>query len=236
MARRTVFLGFSCNNRCIVCAQGDLRASAPPASIEEASRTIDAAEPGDVLCFVGGEPTLVGELPDLLRRAADRPSVSALLQTNGRRLAYPAYADVLAQASRQLSLDVSLFGSSAAMHDYHASSPGSFAQTARGIQNARARGMPVGVSVVVTRSNFRHLVEVVRLVRALGADALRLARLEPLGSARASLLRISPNEELARPLLEAAAAEGRRLGVQVTVGEPGETGPQGRFAGLGPTA
>lgn len=204
--------------------------------VVEAERIIEGAVPGDVVAFVGGEPTLAAELPDLLRCATARPGVRTLLQTNGRRLAYPAYAVALAEAAKSLALDVSLHGSSAAMHDYHTATPGSFAQTARGIQNARARGLSVGVTVVVTRSNDRHLAEIVRLVRALGADALHLAPLSPVGSARTSLLRLQPNEELARARIDTAVSEGARRGVRVIVGDPEAAGLEGRFAGLGVTA
>ena len=204
--------------------------------VADAERTIEGAVPGDVVAFVGGEPTLAAELPHLLRRATARPGVRTLLQTNGRRLAYPAYAIALAEAAKSLALDVSLQGSSAAMHDYHTATPGSFAQTARGIQNARARGLSVGVTVVVTRSNYRHLAEIVRLVRALGADALHLATLAPIGSARTSLLRLQPNEALVRALIDAAVSEGARRGVRVIVDDPEAAGLGDRFAGLGVTA
>jgi len=65
-----------------------------------------------------------------------------VLQTNGRRLAYRAYARELAAASRKLVLDVSLQARSEAMHEYHTQAPGSFKQQRRDPQ--RARGGPRG--------------------------------------------------------------------------------------------
>lgn len=235
MARRRVFLGFECNNRCVVCAQGDLRATAATVDIEAAREALETIEPGDVIAFVGGEPTLVDALPELLARATSL-GAKALLQTNARRLAYPAYTAALAGAAKDLSLDVSLFGSSAAMHDYHTRSPGSFAQAARGLLNARAHGLRTGVTVVVTRSNFRHLVDVVRLVRPLGADAVHFAPLEPVGAASARLLRLTPNEAMVEPHLAAATSEARRLGMTAVTGDPDTAGLGHRFAGTGATA
>lgn len=235
MTRHTVFLGFGCNNRCVVCAQGDLRSTGPAVDLEQARKALEAVGPGDVVAFTGGEPTLVDALPELLARATSS-GAKALLQTNARRLAYPAYAAALAEAAKGLAIDASLFGSSAAMHDYHTRAPGSFAQTARGLQNARARGLRIGVTVVVTRSNFRHLSEIVRLARTLGADAVHFAPVEPAGAASEQLRRLTPDESLVEPHIEAASAEARRLGITAITGDPQRAGLDHRFAGTGVTA
>ncbi len=235
MPRRAIFLGFECNNRCLVCAQGDLRrelSSSEEATILDA---VNAIQPGEDVAFVGGEPTLSDGLPELVRLAEERGAESILVQTNARRLAYPAYADALCDASKRLAIDASLFGASSAMHDYHTRVPQSFAQTARGIRRVSARGVRVGITVVVTRSNYRHLGEIVRLGRALGADAVHLATLERLGSADASYPSLAPNDELARPYLAAARADAARLGMRLLEGSPEGTDLEARFAGTGPT-
>jgi MoaA/NifB/PqqE/SkfB family radical SAM enzyme len=159
-----------------------------------------------------------------------------LLQTNGRRLAYPSYVASLVAAAPGLALDVSLLGSTAAMHDYHTRTPGSFAQTAKGIRNASSQKLRVGVTVVVTRSNYRHLVDIVRLARALGADAIHVARLEPAGEVLAHPHRLTPNALLTAPHVDAALAEAGRLGMTAIVGDPSATALAGRFAGTGVVA
>lgn len=218
-----------------MCAQGDLRREL--SSVDEASifAAVEAIGPGDAVAFVGGEPTLSDGLPDLVRLADERGAESILVQTNARRLAYPAYADALCDASKRLAIDASLFGASSAVHDYHTRVPQSFAQTARGIRRVSARGVKVGITVVVTRSNFRHLSEIVRLGRALGGDAIHLATVERLGSADALYPSLAPNEELARPYLATARADAARLGMRFLEGPPEGTDLEARFAGTGPT-
>jgi MoaA/NifB/PqqE/SkfB family radical SAM enzyme len=230
---RVVALGFSCNNACVYCAQGELRATTAPAP-SAVDALVDAIAPGERVAFVGGEPTLDPALPARIRAAHARGAASIILQTNGRRLAYRAYARELAASSSRLSLDVSLAGSTEAMHDYHTATPGSFKQTLRGLQSARAEGMRAAVTVVVTRSSFRHLVDVVRLAHGVGARAVQLSIAAPYGSAARAADRVVPSPELVRPHLALAVEEARRFGLGVVVGDraaPAEA--VAWFAGLG---
>ncbi len=227
-------LGFACNNRCLVCAQGELRRTRPAEDAAEARRQVEWTEAGDTVLFQGGEPTLAPSLLELLARARARGAAHVVVQTNGRRVAYPAYADALAAAGPRLAVDVSLLGSTAAMHDYHTRAAGSFAQTAQGIRNAAARGVRTGVTVVMTRSNYRHLPEIVRLARHLGADAVHFAPLELVGSAERLKRSLAPQTELLGPHLARAVAEGAALGLETLVGAPSGALAD-RFAGTGPT-
>jgi MoaA/NifB/PqqE/SkfB family radical SAM enzyme len=96
------------------------------------------------------------------------------------------------QYARQLardgvdSVDISLCGSTVAMHEYHSQVPRSFRQTIAGISNAASAGMIVGVSVIVTRSNFRDLAGIVRLAGKLGAGSVQLR--QPIASGRANAI------------------------------------------------
>jgi len=148
---RVIHVGFACNNACAFCAQGALRAERPAAPDEDLERAIDAIRPGETVAFVGGEPTLFAALPEWIRAADARGAASVLVQTNGRRLAYRAFARALREASPRLRLDVSLHGATAPMHDWHTGTEGSFAQTVQGLRHARVERIPAGVTVVITR-------------------------------------------------------------------------------------
>jgi pyruvate-formate lyase-activating enzyme len=246
---RPVALGFSCNNACIFCAQGELRASDaaqdPELRAQALGAAIAAITPAETVAFVGGEPTIHGDLPAWIAAAHARGAARIVVQTNGRRLAYRAYARELAGASSRLTLDVALHGSTAPMHDYHTSVPGSFQQTVQGLRNARAEGLRVGVTTVITRSNFRHLGEIVRVARACGASAVRFALAAPHGRAGRDADRVIPALDMVKPHLVAAIGDARQLGLAVQwdlgdVGaldglvEPPRGEPEGaRFAGIG---
>ncbi|MDI1427885.1 radical SAM protein [Polyangium sorediatum] len=227
-------LGSTCNNACVFCAQGERSASH-----EREAEGMDLAarlrvEPGDVVFVQGGEPTLTDDLPAVIRALDERGARRIVVQTNGRRLAYRAFARALREASSKLSLDVSLHGSTEPMHDYHTQTPGSFKQTALGVRHARAEGIEVGTTTVITRSNYRHLAEIVQLSRALGARAVHLARVSRFGRAARAADRIVAPEELVRPQLTRALAEASRLGMGWLAGERASHAEvRDLFAGLG---
>lgn len=231
---RLVRLGYSCNNACLFCAQGDLRARS--SSLREAELKAALAEVEDeVVAFVGGEPTLFDSLSQAARWAREGGARSVLVQTNGRRLAYKSYARALAEAGVD-ALDVSLHGSTAAIHDYHTTVSGSFAQTLTGMAHARDAGIAIGTTTVVTRSNFRHLSEIVRVGYAQGARAVHFASTIPEGRARLFRARLIPPRELAAPHLMTALSVAKRLGLEFLADrlESSERVRE-RFAGLGET-
>lgn len=230
---RAVELGLTCNNACIFCAQGDLSVLRPgrPGS---GDAQLDDVASDEVVAFVGGEPTLDERLPALVKAADARGVRRIIVQTNGRRFAYRAYARALREGSDKLVLDVSLHGSTAAMHDYHTRTVGSFQQTAVGIRNASAEGIDVGVTTVVTRSNYRHLVDVVHLARGLGARAVKFVFAERFGRAEQAADRIVAPVELVEPHLTRAVREAARCGLGWVAGDrSSDPVVRERFAGLG---
>ncbi|RYE93702.1 MAG: radical SAM protein [Myxococcales bacterium] len=235
---RAVWVGLACNNACGFCPQRPAREAGEsgffaPGAI--AARLDAAAGSGEVVALVGGEPTLHPDLFELARRARRRGARGVVVQTNGRRLAYAAYARELAAAG-VTAVDVAVHGSTAAMHDFHTAVAGSFAQTATGLGVARGAGLLVGVTAVLTRSNYRHASEIVRLAVARGARALHLSLARAVGEAElAPSLAASP--VLARPHLAEAARLARSLGAAVLVEEHASS-PAVRelFAGVGEAA
>lgn len=227
---RAIALGLTCNNACIFCAQGDLSAQRPG----RPEVRLDNIEPNEVVAFVGGEPTLVEDLPALVKEADVRGARRILVQTNGRRFVYRTYARAMREASEKLDLEVSLYGSTAAMHDYHTQTTDSFRQTVLGIRNARDEGISVGVTVVVTRSNYRHLAEVVHLVRSLKGRAIQFVLPERFGRAVQAVDRIMAPLELVEPHLTRAIREAAKFEMGWVFGDRSSS-PIMRegFAGLG---
>ena len=225
---RHIFLGYACNNACVFCAQGSLRdkEEGPPDVVAQ----IATITPGEIVAFMGGEPTIHDELPAWIKAAEAKGAARVIVQTNGRRLAYRAFTRALREAATNLALDVALQGATAAMHEFHTGTPGSFEQTVRGVRTARAEGIAVGITTVVTRSNFRHLGEIARLAHATGAEAIHFAKAESVGRAVIARDRVVPARDMVLPYLTRAASEAQRLGLAVVVGsrDPAEI-----LAGIG---
>jgi len=228
---RVISLGLTCNNACVFCAQGDLSASF---GLRDVASQLAEVLPGETVALQGGEPTLREDLPEIVEALQKRGVRRIVLQTNGRRFAYRAYTRRLREASDKLSLDLSLHGSTEAMHDWHTQTPQSFKQAVLGARNARAEGIEFGVTTVITRSNHRHLVDIVEVAAGLGALAIHFAPAEMFGRAARLSSRIAAPVEFVRPVLTRALAAARRFGLGSLVGERASD-PSVRefFAGLG---
>jgi pyruvate-formate lyase-activating enzyme len=211
-------VGFACSNRCVFCAQGDLRLSEQAVSSKQISNQLQrlATEGVRSVAFVGGEPTLHEELPGWIREAQGSGFASVLLQTNGRRLAYPAYTNALRRAALR-TVEVSMAGPREQVHEYHTRVPQSFRQSVAGVAGARRAGLTVGLTFVVTRSNFRHLAEMVEQAARLDVQAVHLSSARPRGAALADLGRIVPRFEAMASYFERAADTADTLGVPLVV-------------------
>lgn len=197
-------VGWSCNSRCRFCSQGSLRdrlADLPDDLVRE--RIVQARALGDVLVLTGGEPTLRDELVGWVGLAREQGFRRIEVQTNGRMLSYKGFVTRMVEAGVS-AFQIALHGHTAALHDWHTRSEGSFEQAVRGIQRAKAHDVQVLVTTVITRSNYRHLKELAAFAVSLGADGWRANFARPVGLAAKDLVQIVPRFALvAAPLRQA---------------------------------
>jgi MoaA/NifB/PqqE/SkfB family radical SAM enzyme len=214
--RVDVKVSFSCNNRCRFCVQGDKRSRFADRTTSEAKRLLrKARRRADSIVFTGGEPSLRKDFLELVRESRRIGFRQVQLQTNGQMLAYPAFARACVEAG-VTEVSPALHGHVAALHEFLTGREGSFACTVRGIENARAVGLPVLTNTVVTKPNRRHLADIARLLVRLGVSQLQFAFVHPVGSAAENFASIVPRmslivDELARALDIAAEAGVRAM-------------------------
>ena len=156
------------------------------------------------------------DLPNWVADCCARGAESVLVQTNGRRLAYAKFAKQLRKSGAD-ALEVSMAGPRPEIHDYHTNVAGSYAQTVTGVRTAISAGARVGLTLIVTRSNYRHLAEQVELAARLHVDALNLSCVRPWGLARSGLQRLLPRFIACVPYIARAVRTGRQLGLPVFV-------------------
>lgn len=213
--RVDVKLGWSCNNRCRFCVQGEKRYKYKDRTTTEALTLLEEARSSaDEVVLTGGEVTLRRDLPTLVERAHELGFRVIQIQTNGRRLADEQLCDRLFEAG-VTEFSPALHGSTAEAHDYLTRAPGSFRQTARGIINVKRRGGRVVTNTVITRSTYRQLAELGRLLVKLGVDQYQLAFPHPLGSTAANFASIVPRLTLIAPFVKAGLDPGIRAGRRV---------------------
>jgi MoaA/NifB/PqqE/SkfB family radical SAM enzyme len=210
-------LGFSCNNRCRFCVQGDKRSRLPDlTTAEAAARLAEARAHAEDLVFTGGEVTLRRDLPDLVAEARRLGFRRIQIQTNGRALAYrDTVARLVAAGATEFS--PALHGHTAALHDYLTRAPGAFEQTVAGIRNLRRAGQTIITNSVITASSYRHLPELAELLIRLGVDQYQLAFVHPVGEVAQAFDAVVPRLTLV------AAYAARALDLGAAAGVPAYT-------------
>ena len=168
--RPAVALGRACDNACLFCAQEGLAREAfdDETIAGELTRAREAGA-SDVT-FLGGEPALDARLEGLVARARGAGFHRVGVQTNGRALASEGRVAALARAGLT-DVHLSLHGAEARVHDWHTAMPGSFDAALLTLGAARAAGLDVVVVTVLTRSNFRVLAPIPRLLASRGVAA-----------------------------------------------------------------
>ena len=162
MARRTLELAldYRCNLRCLGCraCQGD--ATGARLAPERAAALLrEGFQRGArAAWFGGGEPTLRDDLLALVKRARQLGYAQVVVQTNGVRLAYPAYARALVAAG-VTEVRVNAKSARPGAHDALTACPGSHALLVQALENLAGLGMAVAGDVLLTRETAPHLDE-----------------------------------------------------------------------------
>lgn len=253
--RLHVCLGVPCNNNCLFCMEADTERedkdlrdlsfsmlighegrereprTKPPLSRDRAVEQLrEYAGRGSVV-FTGGEPTLHPDLVFLVAEARRLGYRQIGLVTNGRRLAYEAYAASLAQAGLNQLL-VSVHGHTPLLHDGLTRTPGSFSHSIRGLENMRrlrARGgsLHLGITSVLNKRNGPHVAEMVKFFSGFGPDELVFNFVQPLGRGTQFFDRLVPRMSQAVqwfleavPVLERMAFPVKLLDVPLCVTQP----------------
>ncbi len=206
--------GFSCNNRCTFCVQGDRRARQPDRDTAEILALLDASRAGhDEVVLTGGECTLRPDILVLVRHAASL-RYRVQVQSNGRRFSDPGFCDAIVEAGAT-EFSPALHGSTAHIHESQTRAPGSFKQVLKGIRNLRSRGQAVITNSVVTRQNLEDLPGLGALLVALDVQQYQLAMVHPLGTALLDFHRVVPRLAEAAPWVRAGLQPGIKGGIRV---------------------
>lgn len=207
-----------CNQKCLHC----YAAGQPMGE----SRELTTAEWKDVLArlraanipqvtFTGGEPTLRGDLVELVDAAQ---WFVTRLNTNGRLLT-PQLCRALAEASLD-SVQVTLYAADAEAHNALVGAPG-FDETVRGIRNAVDAGLIVSVNTPLCSLN-RDYAATLRFAAALGVRYATCSGLIPSGGAEGAESRATrlSAEELT-DILQSAVAAAHELSMELDFTSPG---------------
>ena len=170
-----------------------------------------------VLVFSGGEPLCRDDLFELIGQAKSM-GISGALATNGTLI--DAATAMRIRDSGVARVSVSLDGATAEVHDRLRQLTGSFERAIEGIGRLRDAKVPFQINVTLTKHNAGQLEDIYELAKSLGAVAVHIFMLVPVGCGQslAETDMLSP-EEYEKKLLEICTLDGRGdIQMKVTCG------------------
>jgi heme b synthase len=182
----------ACNLTCRHCRAVPQRRLGPTElNTGEALNLIDAiaevAKP--VMVLSGGEPLFRPDLFDIAEYGV-ATGFRMALATNGTLVTERVAARIADSGISRVA--ISLDGADADTHDRFRGLPGSHALALRGIRNLRDDGVSVQINSTIAKHNVAQVPRLLELALELGADALHLFMLVPVGCG----LEIAPTEIL----------------------------------------
>jgi len=181
--RVDIKIGYQCNNHCLFCVQGNKREKCAFRTKSEIQKDLIRAKKNcQSVVFTGGEPTIHPNFLDLVRLAKKLNFQTIQVQSNGRLFAYKEFCQEMIKAGAN-EFSPALHGHTEDLHDYLTTVPGSFNQTVQGIKNLKIFGQRVIANTVITKSNYRHLPEIARLLVFLNVDQYQFAFIHIAGTA-----------------------------------------------------
>lgn len=213
----------ACNLSCAHCrridagADGDMDTRQATAMLEQLGQLGKEQGFGSIIVFSGGEPLLRGDIFELATRARSF-SLTPALATNGT-LIDDGTANKLRSAG-VARVAVSIDGAVAATHDGLRKQPGCFDRAMEGIASLRRAGIQFQLNFALTRGNAGELAAVYALAESLGAAALHVFILVPVGCGRELVETevLTPGQYEGKLLEVARMAEGGSIQVKVTCG------------------
>ena len=172
-----------CNASCEHCSffEGVEEKGRPVLSTDQAQKVIrEAQELGvSVITFVGGEPLLRRDLPEIIS-SVDKDLSTTFLVTNGSSLSEMA---LKLKKSGLDSVGVSIDSADPVKHDLFRGTRGLFWKAIAGIERAKDAGLTVAMVITLTPESFRdgELDNIVELARERGVHEVMIFDAMPSG-------------------------------------------------------
>lgn len=159
-----------CNSRCIHCYQGESHLEAmKPLSINEWKNIITqcAALNCPHIQFIGGEPSICSYLPELIAYAYNSGIRRITIFTN---LLFLTDELLLAIQKYKVSVNFSIYGASASVHDRITQITGSFDKLITNIKRLQEVHIVLRASIILMKENEREYERIRNLLRSLKID------------------------------------------------------------------
>lgn len=171
-----------CNLECIHCRRLDVSTTLAKddMSTKEALEFVDAiVEAGNpILVLSGGEPLFRPDIFDIAKHAVSR-GLSVAMATNGTLVDDDTARKIVEAGIARVS--ISFDGANEETHDNFRKIPGSFKRSIEGFKRLKKLGMSMQINCTIAKHNVEQIDELYKLALELGADALHVFMLVPVG-------------------------------------------------------
>ncbi len=170
-----------CNLRCKHCYANATPYPAPDElTLKEKFRVVDQLDEAGVaaISFSGGEPLINKDFWKVAEYAKAKGFYLSVA-TNGTLI-----SEKVARRLKEVGIryaEISLDGPNAEIHDEFRGVKGAFDATIRGIKNAKAAGIEVGIATTATHENLDAIPDIIALARELKVDRLIVFNFIPTG-------------------------------------------------------
>jgi len=211
----------SCNNNCMFCYQ-DKNFSLDTEKAK--SLIMEAKDRGEShINFFGGEPTIHPDFFELVKYVKEE-GLDFSLNSNLRLLSYRKVAKNIVDFE-PVSIQTSLHGHNAEIHDRLTRTDGSFEQATNGIKNLLDLGYErerILVNTVITKINMKYLEEIANLIlNEIQLPATKFSFMEIERDAFKNAKELLPQYKEIYPFLEKAARHAQKSGKRIYI----EKGP-----------
>ncbi len=192
-------LGFECNSKCVFCVMDGSQSRLDFKTIRGILEQNQSRY--DFVVLTGGEPTIRKDFFDILDLARQL-GYAFKLQTHGRMFESEEFCERISPYNVEFSININ--GPTAKMHEADTQAPGSFQQTVQGIKNLRKLGSNILVKIIITKNNYKYLLETARFIVSLDVKKIMFVFMTPYGAARMNFNAIFPKfSETTLPLTQA---------------------------------
>ena len=167
--RMDLAITYRCNNKCTKCYVENYR-DVKELSTEEWKEVLDNLWELGIphVTFTGGEPTVRGDLPELVEYAEDLGIITGII-SNGRRFKDKKLVDRLVSAGID-HFQITLESHNASIHDELCGVKGSWKETVEGIKNIVPTPVFLMTNTTITPYNVKDIEKTVEFLHSLGVE------------------------------------------------------------------
>ena len=210
-------MGYECNNNCRFCYCGDKRGKYKSMTTNEIKSELKNGRKRNstFVDFLGGEPTIRKDLPELISFSKKIGYKTISVTTNGRLFSYIDFCEKLINAGLNSAV-FSIHGHKPELHDYLTRSPGSFNQAMTGIKNLKniKKNFYICTNTTIVKQNFRFLPQIAENNIKAGVDALEFIFVHPRGNALKNFDQIVPTLTEVEPFIPKTLKIGKKYNMK----------------------